>query len=275
MKNMMIKKNRNLKLICAVCVLSFGLIGSETIRMYADNEEEQTISNENLIVLKHVDTEKNDHYRVLDEFINQLSQEEIDKAEAAERERLRKIEEERLAKIAKQKEIENKTVRASRYVSTSEISANTDLSVMREVNADQINKIINYWAKVNGGSTFIGLGQVFIDASKQTGLDPVYILAHAGLESAWGTSAIAVNKHNYFGIGAVDTNPYGGAHVQGDSVSEGIMTGATWIAKNYYNKGQTSLYSMRYNNGVHEYCTSTTWPYSIATIIQTSYSLID
>lgn len=272
MKN--IKRKRNLKLIYSISLLAFAIIAKETLHMYAENEAIETTS-ENLIELKHVDTEQNDHYKLFDDFINQLSQEEIDSAEKAEAERLAKIEEERLAEIALQKEIENKTVYASRYVSTSEISAYTDLSVMREVTADQINEIINYWANRNGGSAFIGYGQTFIDASKESGLDPIYILAHAGLESAWGNSTIAKDKHNYFGIGAVDTNPYNGAHVFGDSINEGIISGAVWIANNYYNKGQTSLYTMRYNNGVHEYCTSETWPDAIANIIRTSYSLID
>lgn len=274
-------RKRNLALGILIVLLSVFTVMRETLRMYAVDEENDQ-SNENLIELKHVDTEKNDHYRQFDDFINQLSQEEIDAAEEAERvrlenlrreaeEKIKREEEERRAQIALE-EYENKTVHASRYVSTSEISVYTDLSPMREITADQMNEIICYWTK--GNSPFYNQGQTFIYASKQSGLDPVYILAHAALESGWGNSALATNKFNFFGIGAFDSNP-NLAIESGGNVTEGIISGAEWIARNYYDCGQTSLYSMRYNNGYHEYCTSDDWMYNIANIIQASYSLID
>ena len=73
----------------------------ETLRMYAVDEENDQ-SNENLIELKHVDTEKNDHYRQFDDFINQLSQEEIDAAEEAERLRLENLRREAEEKIKRE-----------------------------------------------------------------------------------------------------------------------------------------------------------------------------
>ena len=60
----------------------------------------------------------------------------------------------------------------------------------------------------------------------------------------------------------------------GDGVYDGIVSGATWIAKNYYTAGQTNLYSMRYNSGNHEYCTSDTWMHDIVRIMQRSYEII-
>lgn len=166
-------------------------------------------------------------------------------------------------------------VQTTRSIAYNEINVYTDLSLMNTVTAEQMNTIIEYWNSATGGnSPFVGHGQTFIDASISSGLDPVYLLAHAGLESAWGKSNIAVNKNNYFGIGAYDSSPYISAYSMGDSVSQGIMAGAIWISENYYNIGQTNLYNMRYNNGIHEYCTSTTWMYEIAEIMQTSYSII-
>ena len=264
-----LNKKINLKMILILSLLSLVILGEDTLRINASTDEYDNINSTSaeLITLEHVE-EPNDHYRLFDDFINQLSQEQIDNAEKAEAERLAEIE-------RRKKEIERKTIKASRYVSTSEISEYTDLSIMRDIDADQINKVIKFWANRCGGSTFIGHGQAFIDAAKETGLDPIYILAHAGLESAWGKSQIAVDKHNYFGIGAIDTNPYGGAKVLVDSIDSGIIAGATWIKNNFYNAGQTSLYTMRNNNGGHEYCTSTTWVYSITELIRTSYSLLD
>ena len=38
-----------------------------------------------------------------------------------------------------------------------------------------------------------------------------YLVAHSIKESGWGTSAIAQQKHNLFGYGADDSNPFGDA----------------------------------------------------------------
>lgn len=161
-----------------------------------------------------------------------------------------------------------------RTVSVSEISVYTDLSVMMEINVDQMNEIIDYWCRYNPDSPFIDNGQMFIDASNETGLDPVYILAHAGLESGWGMSNYA-KAGNFFGIGAYDYNPDNALKYGNDSVESGIINGAIWIKENYYNNGQTSLYTMRYSDsGTHDYCTSNTWMNEIAKIIKTSYSLV-
>lgn len=174
------------------------------------------------------------------------------------------------AEILEQEERRRTTVESSRNISYYEIGVYTDLSVMNTITADQMNEIIDYW----GAYEFMGHGQTFIDASKQSGLDPVYILAHAAIESGWGTSEIAQTKHNYFGIGAFDYDPYNCSYTMGDGLAQGIIEGAIWIADNYYNEGQTSLYTMRYNGGYHEYCTSTTWADNIANIMYTSYSVI-
>lgn len=165
--------------------------------------------------------------------------------------------------------------KADRYLQLEDMDVYTNLSNMRTVSVDQINYIIDYWDSLYElNSPFKDQGQAFIDASRESGLDPVYILAHAALESAWGTSNIAQDKYNYFGIGAFDDDPYENSFVVGSDTYSGIVLGAKWISDNYYKKGQTSLYSMRYNHGENEYCTSFTWMYEISDIIRTSYSLI-
>lgn len=168
----------------------------------------------------------------------------------------------------------NKVI-SNRNVSYYNITCYSDLSVMNSITVDEINKIIDYWNYYCGGnSPFTNNGQIFIDAARETGLDPIYILAHAGLESGWGTSYYAKNYHNYFGIGAFDDDPDNAINYSNYEMEDGIIEGAKWIKENYYDRGQTNLYSMRYNNGYHEYCTSNTWVDEITNIIQTSYSLI-
>ncbi len=58
------------------------------------------------------------------------------------------------------------------------------------------------------GSALAGLGSSFMNAERTYHVSARYFAAHSILESAWGTSAIAQNKHNLFGYGADDANPY-------------------------------------------------------------------
>lgn len=132
---------------------------------------------------------------------------------------------------------------------------------------------LNNWIKAsNAKSPFNGQGQVFIEAQVQSGLDARYILAHAALESAWGTSNIARKYNNYFGIGAFDSDPENAKNYSNPGLAAGIIQGAKWIAKNYYNGQykQRTLYSMRHNNGVHQYATDPDWDKKIARIMKQS-----
>ena len=142
-----------------------------------------------------------------------------------------------------------------------------DLGSWSPMTVAEMDDWINSKCKKN--STFIGNGKVFIDAANKTGLDPRYILAHAALESGWGTSKISKDKNNYFGIGAFDSSPYKSAYSFGAGIAAGIIGGASWIRKNYYDAsyGQKTLYKMRNNNGVHQYATDPEWHTKIASIM--------
>ena len=132
---------------------------------------------------------------------------------------------------------------------------------------------LNNWIKATSpGSPFVGQGNVFMEAQKQSGLDARYILAHAAHESAWGRSNIAKRWNNYFGIGAFDSNPNNAKNYSNPGLASGIINGAKWIAKNYYNSSykQKTLYKMRYNNGVHQYATDPKWHTKIANIMKRS-----
>ena len=132
---------------------------------------------------------------------------------------------------------------------------------------------LNNWVRGKSpGSPFNGQGNVFMEAQKQSGLDARYILAHAALESAWGKSSIAKKYNNYFGIGAFDNDPNNAKNFSNSGLASGIINGAKWIAKNYYNSSykQTTLYKMRNNNGVHQYATDPNWHNKIANIMKGS-----
>lgn len=119
------------------------------------------------------------------------------------------------------------------------------------------------------GSVMLGKGAAFLRAAQESGLDVRYLVAHAAHETAWGTSKIAREKGNMYGIGAFDASPYKSAYGY-DSVVAGIIEGAKWIAKNYVDRGQDTLYKMRHNRGVHEYATDPLWDEKIAKIMTTA-----
>lgn len=117
------------------------------------------------------------------------------------------------------------------------------------ISAEELNEWIA--ERAPSDSPFIGQGAAFLEAARQSGLDPKYIVAHAGLESSWGNSEIARDKFNFFGIGAFNHDPYNSAYTF-SSFEEGIIEGALWIKRNYTDEGQNTLSSMIY--GDKAYC---------------------
>lgn len=163
----------------------------------------------------------------------------------------------------------DKTVNNRRYWTNSNI-IDHDLGFnLGGLSAGQLN---NWIRATSPSSPFNGQGNVFMEAQKQSGLDARYILAHAALESGWGKSSIAKKYNNYFGIGAFDNDPNNAKNFSNSGLASGIINGAKWIAKNYYNSSykQTTLYKMRNNNGVHQYATDPNWHNKIANIMKGS-----
>lgn len=144
------------------------------------------------------------------------------------------------------------------------LSIYSDLDAGQKVslNADDMNRIIDGWTShINEDSVLKGHGEAFIIASRETGLDPVYLLSHAIIESGSGTSYLARTRNNFFGINAVDSNP-DLAYNMGDDVDQGIITGAYWIKDNFYDNGYTSLYEMAMGG----YATNPKWASDIASV---------
>lgn len=139
-----------------------------------------------------------------------------------------------------------------------------DLSQKTNLTAADIDEWISSNASSN--SKMQGMGSAFLKASEESGLDPLYLVAHAALETGWGTSSILNDKNNWFGIGAFDSSPYESAYGF-NNLEAGIIEGAKWISRNYTQQGQNTLHSMRFNNGVHEYATDPEWANKIGSIM--------
>lgn len=180
-----------------------------------------------------------------------------------QQEEIRKIEQERL-------DLEKKRVLSISNLKNIGFSEYTDLASNAHLTAEDMNKIINKWDKyVKDGTRFKGRGATFVKAAELTGLNPIYLFAHAAEESRWGNSYIAMTKNNYFGINCVDSNPDAG-YVMGDDIDEGIIKGSVWVKVNFYDRGYVTLQDMFNAN----YASNKDWASNITNIANTSIRML-
>lgn len=138
-------------------------------------------------------------------------------------------------------------------------TSDTDLGAgFSGVTAEMIDEATLHYSQYQDfENPFIGKGYIFIEAQEQSGLDALFIYALAVYESGWGTSRLARQRANYFGIGAWDSD-LNRASYMGDSLYDGIVNGAIWIAEHYYfnedfcDGGQTTVGLMNSISG-HSY----------------------
>lgn len=203
--------------------------------------------------------------------LDQVQQEVADSREANEQvlemlKEVRNVQE----KQNKALEITMRCKSNEKYIKQMGFTKYTDLGSHSNISVATMNKIIDYYdSKVHGGTPFKGKGEAFCRAADETGLNPIYLFAHACVESSYGNSYLGVTKNNYFGINAVDTDP-GRADVMGDSVDAGIVNGAKWIKSNFYDNGYTTLADMQQGG----YASDPKWADVIESIIADEATLI-
>lgn len=134
-----------------------------------------------------------------------------------------------------------------------------------QVTEEQMEYLLRTYPLIPEGSLLKkeGVASAFIRIQDEYGVSALGLLAIAFNESRFGTSHIALAKQNLFGWGAVDSDPFNGAWDWSDmSTADAIYKALELICINYplgeYH--QDCYYTMRWNNGTHQYCTSTTWP---------------
>ena len=148
---------------------------------------------------------------------------------------------------------------------------------------------------LNGKGILHGKEKYFLQAEKEYGLNAVYLVAHALLETGDGNSELAngveyngKKVYNMYGINAVDSNPRGKgaeyAYNRGWFTPEAaIVGGAKWIADNYVYVGQNTIYSMRWNPysmsskgyASHQYATDIGWAYKQASLMYPIFNKVD
>ncbi|MDQ0231429.1 beta-N-acetylglucosaminidase/single-stranded DNA-binding protein/SH3-like domain-containing protein [Metabacillus malikii] len=166
---------------------------------------------------------------------------------------------------------------------TNQVGVFTPLYSKANVTADQINRFISL--KTNGEKTVMtNMGYAYLKAQEQTGVNAIYLLAHSGLETGWGKSAIVNTKYNFYGIGAIDSKPAEGAY-DFNTPEGGIIAGASWIKRNYIDRSwdtnttfpyssKPTLDNMRNDNSWHQYATDEAWAVKIAYFSNQFYQFI-
>ena len=121
----------------------------------------------------------------------------------------------------------------------SKLSPNISLNKPSGLLLEQFKKVLTDDKDKN--KVFINNAQYFYYAEKQYNINGIFVAAVGIHESAWGTSRISQNKHNLFGYGAYDSNPYNGAYNFSD-YSESIDLVSRVFVKYYINAPGTSIY---------------------------------
>lgn len=137
--------------------------------------------------------------------------------------------------------------------------------------------LIDHVLSLHPDSKFRGEAQSFIMASNETGLDPIFFFALAGIESSWGTNQTHIDLNNPYSIHMFGDGVNHGYEL-GSTFGEGIVNGATFIYKEYYKAGQTTLYLMNHDKSGnrHNYCAGdSSWEYQIGSEMAYLESLLE
>jgi beta-N-acetylglucosaminidase len=148
-----------------------------------------------------------------------------------------------------------------RPVSGPTFTIDTDLTRPSGETAAQLDAFLS-------GTALAGLGGSFVSAERTYHVSARYFTAHGILESAWGTSAIAQDKHNLFGYGANDANPYADAMTFA-SFDACIQYVAQKVATNYLSPTGAFYHGPTLRGMNVDYASDPLWASSIARIANT------
>ncbi|MEK3797907.1 SH3 domain-containing protein [Peribacillus sp. FSL H8-0477] len=164
------------------------------------------------------------------------------------------------------------------------------LSQTTNLNASEVNERI-----LAGKGILTNQAATFITAGETYGVNEIYLISHALLETGKGTSPLATGVevngktvYNMYGIGAYDGTALSSgaqyAYNAGWFTPEAaIIGGAKFIANGYISAGQDTLYKMRWNPAgaanygyaTHQYATDIGWAAKQVKQIYNLYSLLE
>jgi beta-N-acetylglucosaminidase len=115
------------------------------------------------------------------------------------------------------------------------------------------------------GTGMEGLGQYYIDAQRNYGVNAIFLMCKDIIESGWGESQIATDKNNLSGYNAIDENPYYYATTF-ESKAECIDTVSKSISENYLSENGKFFrgYDLYAINEIYAQNGTTLWVETIA-----------
>ena len=172
--------------------------------------------------------------------------------------------------------------RAAQKSSSAGLSFDMALNKPSGFSLDQFKKALSDSQDKN--KIFENNAEYFYYLEQQYNINGMFVAAVGIHESAWGTSRIAQNKHNLFGYGAYDSNPYNGAYRFTD-YSECIDLIGRVFVKYYINPAGTKIYdgstaSGKYYSGNtlsainKKYASDKNWANSVYKHMQYLYSKV-
>ena len=123
---------------------------------------------------------------------------------------------------------EVKDIQESVKVKNYSLTVDTDLRTPSNATSEDINKMLE-------GTKLYGLGDAFVKAEKAYGVNALYMMGLAALESGYGTSRFAIERNNLYGWNAVDSNPDKAKFF--DSKEQATLFVASKLKQNYLTEG--------------------------------------
>ena len=108
------------------------------------------------------------------------------------------------------------------------LSVNSDLRVASNVTPEEIDLMLE-------GTKLHGLGSAFVEAEQKYGVNALYMMGLACLESGFGNSAFAQKRNNLYGWNAVDSNPNNASTFK--NKKEATLYVASKLQSNYLTEG--------------------------------------
>ena len=108
------------------------------------------------------------------------------------------------------------------------LSVNSDLRVASNVTSEEIDNMLE-------GTKLHGLGSAFVEAEQKYGVNALYMMGLACLESGFGNSAFAQKRNNLYGWNAVDSNPNNASTFK--NKKEATLYVASKLQSNYLTEG--------------------------------------
>lgn len=137
------------------------------------------------------------------------------------------ITKEEIIQITETIKITNRGMEQKRNIKNLNIDINSDLRILSNLTADEYNKMLE-------NTELNNLGNALEKAEKEYGVNGLYLMGLACLESGYGKSEFARERNNLVGWNAVNSNPNKASYFE--SKEECILYVAERLKTNYLNE---------------------------------------